>query len=113
MSVLVGLLFISFTSFTLKMAPIPLFFFSDARVASTGPDVVWENLAWYWSSGTFSESRAYCLLNRPDEVDVDVDTDNDVPQLNYRPFSPDLVKQFVTLRDAIGGREVLRVLQER
>jgi Colicin V production protein len=111
MSMLVGLLFISFVSFTLKFAPIPPFFFNNQQTAAIGPEIVWEKAAQYWSNLTMSESMRYCLLDPAEEVEVDLD-DASV-QLNHRPINTNLDGISDSIRSSFESREVLRVLPER
>jgi hypothetical protein len=110
-SMLVGLLFISFVSFTLKFAPIPPFFFANQQSSAIGPEIVWEKAAQYWSNGTMSESVRYCLLDTPEAVEVD--SDDGAVQLNHRPISADLDSFSWPIRSGFEDREVLRVLPER
>ncbi|MEQ1904147.1 MAG: hypothetical protein ABL888_08195 [Pirellulaceae bacterium] len=111
MSLLVGLLFISFASFSLKFAPIPPYFFHNGRTAEIGPEIVWERTAQYWSVWTMSESMRYCLLNIPEEVEVDAD--DPAVQLNHRPIDRIFERIGSDVRSSLADREVLRVLPER
>ncbi len=111
MSLLVGLLFISFVSFTLKFAPIPPFFFDSRQTASIGPEIVWEKAAQYWSNWTLSESVRYCLLDIPEEVEVDAD--DTAVQLNHRPINSQLNENADSIRSSLERIELLRVLPER